>query len=142
VEAAWLLVRAAIDERQWKTGLERLRTLEALAARLSESERAPYRDHLTEAGFVEGDLRLLLGDDSGAFRAYDEALRRSAASDGRLRGLLGRARTLVRLDRMEEARRDFASAKALLGAGREEAPGSHAREYWDIALAALAKELR
>jgi tetratricopeptide (TPR) repeat protein len=142
VEAAWLLVRAAIDERRWKTGLERLRTLDALEARLSEADRAPYQDHVTEAGYVEGDLHFELGDYPAAYRAYAEAVRRSAGSDGRLRGLIGRARTLARLERIQEARRDYMSARAIFEEGRGKAPEGHAREYWDIALQALARELR
>ncbi|HVR85716.1 MAG TPA: tetratricopeptide repeat protein [Planctomycetota bacterium] len=142
VEAAWLLVRAAIDERRWKTGLERLRTLDALQARLSEADRAPYQDHVVEAGFVEGDLQFQLGDYAAAYLAYGEAVRRSAASDGRLRGLIGRARTLARLDRIQEARRDYGSAQAIFEELRGKGSEGPAREYWNIALQALAGELR
>ena len=142
VEAAWLLVRTAIDERQWRTGLDRLRMLDALAARLSEAERTPYQDHLNEARFVEGDLQFNLGDYPAAVRAYGEAVRRSGDSDDRLWGLIGRARTLARLERIEEARRDYTSAKQLFEEGRDKAPGSHARDYWDVALQALAREVR
>jgi len=142
VEAAWLLVRAAIDERQWRAGLDRLRMLDALAARLTETDRAPYQDHLNEARFVEGDLQFNLGDYAAAYRAYGEAVRTSAGSDDRLWGLIGRARTLARLERIEEARRDYTSAKQLFEEARDKAPGSHARDYWDIALQALAREVR
>ncbi|HLY75014.1 MAG TPA: hypothetical protein VKU80_12915 [Planctomycetota bacterium] len=142
VEAAWLLVKAAIDERRWKAGLERLRTLGALAARLSDPDRAPYQDLLNEAAFVEGDLYFHLGDYPAADRSYGEAVQKSSVLDDRLWGLIGRARTLVRLERLEEARRDYASAKALLDEGRERSPSGRVRDYWEIALQALARELR
>ena len=69
-------------------------------------------------------------------------MRKSPGSDDRLWGLIGRARTLARLERIEEARRDYTSAKALFEEGRDKALGGHARDYWDIALQALSREVR
>jgi TolA-binding protein len=137
LEAAWQLVRVAVEERQWKTGLERLRLLDALAGRLTEADRAPYDDRLKEARFVEGDLLFELGDFAAASRVYGEASRRASDADDRLRGLIGRARALARLERLEEARRDYTTAKALLDEGR-----GRTQDYWTVALQSLAREVR
>jgi tetratricopeptide (TPR) repeat protein len=137
LEAAWQLVRVAVEERQWKTGLERLRLLDALAGRLTEADRAPYDDRLKEARFVEGDLLFELGDFAAASRVYGEAARRASDADDRLRGLIGRARALARLERLEEARRDYTTAKALLDEGR-----GRTQDYWTVALQSLAREVR
>jgi tetratricopeptide (TPR) repeat protein len=143
MDAAWLLVRVAVDERQWKTGLDRIRTLESIAGRLPEADRAPYREVLSEARFVEGDLLFGLGDYPGASRVYGEALRKSASAADRLWGLIGRGRALARLDRIDEARRDYASAKALFDEGGRGKPSSGpARDYWDVELQTLAREVR
>jgi len=140
LEAAWQLVRAAIDERRWKTGLEHLRLLESLAGRLAETDRAPYEDRLKEARFAEGDLLFELGEFAAASRAYGEAGRKAADAEDRLRGLIGRARALARLERIDEARRDYTTAKAILEENRGKPETG--REYWTIALEALAREVR
>ncbi|HLY09721.1 MAG TPA: tetratricopeptide repeat protein [Planctomycetota bacterium] len=142
VEAAWLLVRAAIDERQWKTGLDRVRSLDTIASRLPESDRASVQDRLREARFVEGDLLFQVGDYAAAIRAYGEAAGKTAASDDRLWGLIGRARSLARLERIEEARREYRSARALFDQGPGPSTAGRAREYWDVALQELAREVR
>lgn len=137
VEAAWLLVGAAIGEREWARGLERLRDLEERAARIAELDRAPYAGLLQEARFTEGDLHFNLGDYAAAHRAYGEAVRRYPESEDRLWGLIGRARALARLERKEEARRDYTNARAIF-----DGLAGQGREYWEIALDALAKEVR
>jgi tetratricopeptide (TPR) repeat protein len=142
VEAAWLLVRAALDEGRWKDGLERLRAMNAIAGRLGEADRAPYRERLDLGRFVEGDLLFNLGDYAGAARVYGEAVAKSPAPDDRVWGLIGRARALARMDRVDEARRDYESAKAILDEGRDKAPGVRPRDVWDGALQALAREVQ
>jgi hypothetical protein len=114
--------------------------MDALAARLSEADRAPFRDRLREARYVEGDLLFALGEYAAAARAYGEAMRKAEGPDDRLRGYVGRARSLARLERIDEARRDVASARSLLDDGRGAA--GPARDYWDVALQALAREVR
>jgi tetratricopeptide (TPR) repeat protein len=139
IEAAWLLVGAAIGERQWKAGLARLRELELLASRIPDPDRAPYADLLKEARFVEGDLHFNLEDYAASYRAYGEAVRRHADSEDRLWGLIGRARALARLERKEEARRDYSNARAIFEGGPFT---GHGRDYWEIALDSLERELR
>jgi len=140
VEASWLLVRVAIEERRWKAGLEQLTGLAALAARFPERVRAPYSALLSEARFVEGDLRFTLDDYAAAAQAYAEATRRAAEPEERLRGMIGRARALSRLERKDEARRETASARALFDS--DSSLAGRGREYWQIALDALAREVR
>jgi len=140
IEASWLLVQVAIQERQWKAGLTQLRDLDDRAARVAEADRAPYSELLKEARFVEGDLHLNLEDYKSAFQAYAEAVRRHADSEGRLWGLIGRATALARLERKEEARKDYSNARALLD--EEKALAGRGRDYWEIALEALAREVR
>ena len=145
LDAAWLLVSVAIEERQWKSGLALLRDLEALASRIPDEDRAPYSEILKAARFVEGDLQFNLEDYAAAYRAYGDAVRKHADSEDRLWGLIGRARALARLERKEEARRDYSNARAIFEAGREAFERSlagHGRDYWEIALDALAKEVR
>jgi tetratricopeptide (TPR) repeat protein len=136
IEAAWLLVSVAIEERQWKAGLARIAELESLASKVAESDRAAYARLLREARFVEGDLHFNLEDYASASKAYEEAVRRYQGAEDRLWGLIGRARSLARLERKEEARRDYASARSILD---DRTP---AREYWEIALESLAKEVQ
>lgn len=145
LEAAWLLVTVAIEERRWKPGLAQLRDLEALAGRVPVEDRGPYAEILKEARFVEGDLLFHLGDFAGASRAYGEAARKHSDSEDRLWGLIGRARSLARLERKEEARRDYTNARAIFDGARESLEKSlagHGRDYWETALDALAKEIR
>jgi TolA-binding protein len=142
LEAAWLLARAAVDERDWTAGLQRLKTLDALAARLPEADRAPFLGRLREARLLEGEILLARGDAAAAARAYDEAVRAGADPELRLRGLIGRARALARLERLDEARRDYASARALAEKDRGAVAEGPVREYWDAALQSLAREVR
>jgi tetratricopeptide (TPR) repeat protein len=123
-------------ERQWNAGLARIAELESLASRVAESDRLSYARLLREARFVEGDLRFNLEDYAAASKAYGEAVRRHSGTEDRLWGLIGRGRSLARLERKEEARRDYASARSILD---DRTP---AREYWEIALEALAKEVQ
>lgn len=131
IEASWLLVGAAIDERRWKQGIDQLRDLEALAAKIAEPDRAPYAEMLKEARFTEGDLQFNLGDYAAAVRAYGEAARRYAESEDRLWGLIGRARSLARMERTEEAQQAYADARALI---EQRALIGHQREYWELIL--------
>jgi hypothetical protein len=142
LEAAGLLVEVAIEERQWQTGLERLRLLETFAGRLSDADKAPYAGRLQEARFLEGDLHFSLGDYAAAYRAYGDAVKAQSSSEDRLRGLIGRARASARLERLEEARKDYTSARAILEQGAEPSSVGHGKEYWEVALEALAREVR
>src|SRR5213075_759411 len=56
IEAAWLLVGVAVEERKWKDALGRLGELETIAAKIPEADRAPYAETLREARFVKGDV--------------------------------------------------------------------------------------
>lgn len=129
VEAAWLLVGVAIEERQPKAALAQLDKLDSIASRIADPDAATLR----EARALRGELLLSVGDLESALRAF-------AAADDPLSGLIGRARALARLGRPEEARRDSAAARKLFGE-RNPAPGA-GREYWEIALDALERELR
>ena len=140
IEAAWLLVGVAVEQRKWKDGLARLGELEAIALRIPEVDRAPYADLLREARLVKGDIHFNLDDYASADRAYGEAVRENAGSEDRLWGLIGRARALARLERREEARRHYADARAMLDG--QKAPAGRGREYWEIALEALEREVR
>jgi hypothetical protein len=120
--------------------MTRLRGLASLAARVPENARAPYAARLTEARFVEGDLQLTLDNPAAAFQAYGEAMRRATDPEDRLRGMIGRARALSRLQRKEEARQDYSNARALFDGDRSFA--GRGRDYWEIALDALAREVR
>lgn len=140
IEAAWLLVGVAVEERKWKDALGRLGELETIAAKIPEADRGPYAEMLREARFVKGDVHFNLDDFAAADRAYVEAARRETGSEERLWGLIGRARALARLERKDEARRHYASARAILD--EQKAPAGRGREYWEIALDALEKEVR
>jgi hypothetical protein len=142
LEAAELLAEIAMEQHEWKTGLERLRQLETFAGRLSDADKAPFAGRLQEARFLDADLRYCSGDYGGAYRAYGDAVRGNASPEDRLRGLIGRARTLARLERLDEARQDYASARAILAEPREAASAGLGKAYWEIALEALAKEVR
>jgi hypothetical protein len=54
--------------------------------------------------------------------------------------MIGRARALSRLERKEEARRDYTTARALFD--QDKAFAGRGREYWEIALDAVAREVR
>jgi len=140
IEAAWLLVGVAVEQRTWTEALRRIRDLETIAAKASESDRAPYGDLLKEARFMKGDIHFNLDDYDAADRAYGQALRPDAGSEDRLWGLIGRARALARLERREEARRHYVQARAILD--EQPAPTGRGREYWEIALDALEREVR
>jgi tetratricopeptide (TPR) repeat protein len=140
IEASWLLVQVSIQERRWKAGLAQLRDLDTRSARVAEADRAPYTELLKEARFVEGDLHLNLDDYASAFQAFGEAVRRHADSEDRLWGLIGRARALARLERKEEARKDYSNARALFE--EEKSLAGRGRDYWEIALEALAREVQ
>jgi tetratricopeptide (TPR) repeat protein len=140
IEAAWLRVGVAVQERKWKEALDRLGELETVASKISESDRAPYAEMLREARFMKGDVHFNLDDYAAADRAYGDAVRREAGSEDRLWGLIGRARALARLERKDEARRHYADARAILD--EQPAPSGRGREYWEIALEALEKEMR
>jgi tetratricopeptide (TPR) repeat protein len=140
IEAAWLLVGVAVEERKWKEGLDRLGELDRIASRVPESDRAPYAEMLREARFVKGDVHFNLDDYASADRAFGEAVRQETGSEARLWGLIGRARALARLEHKEEARRHCATARAILD--EPSAPAGRGREYWEIALEALEREVR
>jgi TolA-binding protein len=140
VEASWLLVRVAIEERQWKAGLEQVRRLADLAARFPEASRASFAGTLSEARFAEADLKFNLDDYAGSAQAYAEATRRASEPEDRLRGMIGRARALSRLERKDEARRDYSNARAFFD--QDKAFAGRGREYWEIALEGIARELR
>jgi len=140
IEAAWLRVGVAVEERTWKDALVRLGELETIAERIPEADRAPYAEMLREARFVKGDVQFNLDDFAAAERAYVDAVRRETGSEERLWSLIGRARSLARLERKDEARRHYASARAILE--EQKAPSGRGREYWEIALDALEKEVR
>lgn len=140
IEAAWLLVGVAVEERKWKDALDRLGELDAVAMRISEADRTPYAEMLRESRFVKGDVHFNLDDFASADRAYREAVGQEAGSEERLWGLIGRARALARLERKDEARRHYASARAILE--ERNGPAGRGREYWEIALDALEKEVR
>jgi tetratricopeptide (TPR) repeat protein len=116
--------------------------METFAGRLTDADKAPFAGRLREARFVEGDLLFCLGDYASAYRAYGEAVRRTSGPEERLRGLIGRARTLARLDRIEEARKEYSRALATFGEDRDKTYGARGREYWEVALEALAREVR
>ncbi len=145
VRAADLLIRGAQKESLWKEGLQALARFAAAVGRLVPAEQAAFEDRLRETRFLEGDFRFNLGDFEGAVRAYGEAYRRHIASDERIWGLLGRGRSLARLGRLEEARRDYANGRALFEERREAlgaSLGGRGRDYWPAALDLLAKEVR
>jgi len=142
LEAAGLLVEVAIEERQWKTGLDRLRLMETFAGRLTDADKAPFAGRLREARFVEGDLQFCLGDYAAAYRSYGEAVRHTSGPEDRLRGLIGRARSLTRLERLEEARKEYTRAIVIFDEDKDKPYGVRGREYWEIALEALAREVR
>ena len=85
------------------------------------------------------EILFQLEDYAGAYRAYVEAEQRPSDVEDRLRSLLGRGRALARLARMDEAKRDYSSAKAMMDG--QSFVGAQ-RDYWDLALDLLGKELR
>ena len=140
IEASWLLVGVSIEARAWKEALDGIAALESAATRIAETDRAPYAGLLREARFMRGDVHLNLDDPAAAHRAYGEAIRKDSGSEDRLRGLIGRARALARQQRREEARREYRDARAILD--DPQAPAGRGREYWEIALEALEREVR
>jgi tetratricopeptide (TPR) repeat protein len=137
--AASSLVATAVQELDWKQALDRLRTLAAIAGKVPEIERAPFAEHLRDLKSREAEILFQLEDYAGAYRAYVEAEQRPSDVEDRLRALLGRGRALARLARMDEAKRDYSSAKAMMDG--QSFVGAQ-RDYWDLALDLLGKELR
>jgi tetratricopeptide (TPR) repeat protein len=141
VDAVYSLVRAAIREGEWRAGLDRLAEL----SRITGADRAVHEDLLREAMFLEGDFHCALGDYPAAIRAYGKAYREHVFSHDRLWGLIGRARALARLDRKQEARRDFEHGRTIFEENLpvyEASLAGRGKEYWTIELDALAKEVR
>jgi tetratricopeptide (TPR) repeat protein len=141
VETVYSLVRAAIREGEWHAGLDRLAEL----SRITGADRAVYEDLLREAMFLEGDFHCALGDYPAAIRAYGKAYREHVFSHDRLWGLIGRARALARLDRKQEARRDYEHCRTIFAESLpvyEASLAGRGKEYWTIELDALAKEVR
>lgn len=140
VEASYLLGRAAMEARDWTGAVDAL-------ARAAAAEPADERARLyqKEARFLRGDLYFAAGRYDEAERAYAEASRRHAGSPDRLWGVIGRARALARLGRVDEARREARTGRALF---EESRPGYEAsfdgkgRDYWIAALETIEKELR
>jgi tetratricopeptide (TPR) repeat protein len=133
IEAAWLLVGVAIEERQWAAALARLKELDSIVSRIAEPDRAPHARLLRDARSMRGEIHLSLGDFESALRAFADA-------DDPLLGLIGRARALARLGRKEEARKEYAGARKLFD--EKNPPAGPGREYWEIALDALEREVR
>jgi tetratricopeptide (TPR) repeat protein len=136
-EAAYLLVRAGIEDRAWERAL----------AAVERVEKAPGGNpaFLKEARFLKGDVLAALGRWEEAERAYADAYRAYIDTDDRLWGLIGRARALARLKRLDEARRTFERGLALYRQNRERYDRSfegHGARAWGPALQDLAKELK
>jgi tetratricopeptide (TPR) repeat protein len=140
VEAAYLLARAAMEQRDWEGALGALER--ALASDVVDPRAEDLR---REARFLRGDLLLALGRYAEAERAYADASRRHAGTSERLWGVVGRARALVKLGRLEEARREARGARALFDEGRGDFETSFAgqgKAYWNEALESLEREVR
>ncbi len=142
LEAGRSLVRLRMEEGEWKGALERL---EDVLSRLKTGESADPGDAILELRFLRGDLLSLLGRHEEAARAYGAAARRHSTEPERLWGYLGRARSLLRLGRKDEARLDCERARAVY----ESEPGTfdrslagRGRDYWRGELDALAREVR
>jgi tetratricopeptide (TPR) repeat protein len=139
ISAASQLVATAVQELDWKQALERVRGVAAIAARVPEAERAPFAEDLRDLKYREAEILFQLEDYAASYRAYAEAEQRASGVEERLRAVLGRGRALARLARMDEAKRDYSSAKAMMD--RQSFVGAQ-RDYWDLALDLLGKELR
>ncbi len=142
LEAGTCLVRLRVAEGEWKGALERL---DDLLSRLPSLEPPEGRDLVLELRFLRGDLLSLLGRHEEAARSFGAAYRRHSADPERLWGLVGRARALIRMGRLDEARRDSDRARAVYESEREAFDRSLAgrgREYWRGELDALAREVR
>ncbi|HVE40006.1 MAG TPA: hypothetical protein VNM14_08980 [Planctomycetota bacterium] len=139
IAAASLLYTTALQELDWKQALERLRAAAAIAAKIPEADRAAFAEDLRDLKYREAEVLFQLEDYAASTRAYAEAEQRASGVDERLRALLGRGRALARLARMDEAKRDYSSAKALMEGQSLAGPQ---RDYWDLALDLLGRELR
>lgn len=140
VEAAYLLARAAMEQRDWEGALGALER--ALASDVVDPRAEDLR---REARFLRGDLLLALGRYAEAERSYADASRRHAGTSERLWGVVGRARALVKLGRLEEARREARGARALFDESRGDFETSFAgqgKAYWNEALESLEREVR
>jgi hypothetical protein len=139
IAAASSLVATSVQELDWKQALERLRGVAAIAARVPEADRAPFAEDLRDLKYREAEVLFQLEDYAASARAYAEAEQRASGVEERLRAVLGRGRALARLARMDEAKRDYSSAKAMMD--RQTFVGAQ-RDYWDLALDLLGRELR
>jgi tetratricopeptide (TPR) repeat protein len=139
-EASYLLGRAAMEQRDWEGALEALER--AVSADPADERTAAIQ---REARFLRGDLFFALGRYDDAERAYAEASRRHAGSPDRLWGVVGRARALAKLGRLEEARREARTGRALYDEGKDALETSFSgrgKTYWTAALEILEKEVR
>jgi hypothetical protein len=139
IAAAGYLAAVAVQELDWKQALDRVRAMGTLAGRISEADRAPFAEQLRELKLQEAEILFQLEDYAASTRAYAEAEQRATGFDDRLRALLGRGRALARLARMDEAKRDYSSAKEMMD--RQTFAGAQ-RDYWDLALDLLGRELK
>jgi TolA-binding protein len=139
LEAASLLVACAVQERDFKQALERTRRLDSIAAKVPEGARAPYAGLLNGARLDEAEFRFQLEDYAAAHRLYLEAARLSSAGEERLRALIGAGRSLARMGRRDDARRELVNAKAILD--RQDFVGPR-RDYWNLALSEFEGDLR
>ncbi|HEX7898187.1 MAG TPA: tetratricopeptide repeat protein, partial [Planctomycetota bacterium] len=139
-EAAYHLGRAAMEQRDWEGALEALER--AFSTEPADERTAALQ---REARFLRGDLFFALGRFEDAERAYAEASRRHAGSPDRLWGVVGRARALAKLGRLDEARREARAGRALYDEGKDALETSFSgrgKTYWTAALDVLEKEVR
>ncbi len=147
IDAAFLLARAAIAERELKAAREGLAELRRIAAEAPPRKGSPAYDTLKQARFLEGDVLLDLGEFDQAAQAYGAAIREHGTEPERLWGLVGRARAYRRrpAPRVADARRDRESARALFERQREDyekSLGGHGAAYWRAELDDLDRELQ
>ncbi len=142
LEAGASVVRIRSDEGEWNAALERL---DDLLARLPAGDPPDMREAAMELRFLRGELLSLLGRHEEAAAAFDAACRRHSTEPERLRGLLGRARAMLRLGRTEEARVDLERARAVYESERgrlDRLMAGRGVELWGGELDALAMEAR
>lgn len=134
-EASLLLARTGIARGSLKDAARAL-------ASLGPGEGGGF---VREARFLKAEVHEASGEYEDAARAFGEAYRRAGDGAERLRGLLGRARALIRLGRKDEARRDYEIGLSIYGENRkayDDSLAGYGRRYWSFALEGLERESR
>jgi tetratricopeptide (TPR) repeat protein len=141
LECTFYMARLEFLEERWESSVSYLRK----TVELVKEEIGTQAGIAKLACFYIGDAYYNLGDYTRAIRAYEAAIRRYAGDKDRIWGLIGLARSYLRLGKLKSAINWFENARTIFEINRKAFEQESAQEFgagfWSNQLATLEKEI-